>query len=250
MLKTKTSCKDCCFLSENKCLLGRHEQFQKNNGIVKEENGFPVIENRFCAAFRTKDWAEKNDDKEVAVRNEILIRTHVYIYTVDWDCQKILKTVKSLNGQLLKPGGITFIGTKENFNNKVIPRLSKHGNIVTCLDLGYDAYKCLDMAISSCQSYFLLLITAGSKLPKDFLANIDEKINNNLEQFVAIEGNEEIIFGSSIDIYNKYLGSTDCVFVEEDKEKNFISVPIINKIKYFAHQHNEHSYIKTVKEFV
>lgn len=250
MLKTRTSCKECCFLRDEKCELGRHEQFQKNNGVLSTEDGFPVIENRFCAAFRNNEWAERNVDKEIAVRHEILIRSHIFIYTPDWNLTNINKTLKSLKKQLLAPSGISFIGTRQNFTSKVIPKLSQHGNIVSCIDPSYGPYQCLDAAIESCKSYFYLLVLAGSKIPSDFLANIDEKINDKLEQFVAIEGNGEILFGASIDIHSKYHGSLDCIFVEEEKERRFISHTLLDKIKHFAKIHNEFSYIKNYEEFL
>lgn len=247
---TKTSCKGCCFLKENKCELGRHEKFLKNRGEIVLEDGFPVINNRFCMAFRPLSWAKEKDNVEVAVRNEILVSTHVFIYSPDWKVADITKTVKSLNKQLLRPGGVTIIGTRQNLKSETVIKLSKYGNVVASVDPNYDCFQCLDAAIDSCKSYFYILMVAGSKLPSDFLANIDEKINDDLEQFVAIEGQDGVVYGASLDIHKKYHGNKDCVLVEENEQKEFLNSVLLEKINFSANRNNQFSFVKSYMDFL
>lgn len=251
-MEIKTSCEGCVFLQKGNCYLGRHENFVKNGASVELVDNIPVINGRFCSAKRFSEWAEGTNrmvQRENKVRSEILIGTHVFIHTDNWSWLGIEKTYLSLKKQLLKPTGITIVGTKENFKERFLDRYAKVGGIKVAIDNKYNKYQCLDTAIDNCQSYFYILVDAGAVFNRNFLANIDDSINHRLEQFSFIAGEGKFCYGSSIDLHKELNGNKPGYLNLGGEEILFATSSLETKVRYLAKAQNNESFIRNYADF-
>lgn len=250
-MEIKTSCENCVFLqTNNTCQLGRHENFVKNGASIIVENNFPIVNGRFCSAKRGPEWdIHGRTNKVNQVRKELLVGTHVFIHTESWEFKWVEKTCINLRKQTLRPSGITIIGTNHKFKEKHMAKFAKLGTVRVCIDKLYTKLQCLDTAIGNCESYFYALVDAGCLLPTDFLANIDEQINDKLTQFSFIKGEGKFVYGASVDIHDKLGGNKAGYLNIDEKEVLFATNSLQTKVEYLAKKDNLGYYIKEYSDF-
>lgn len=242
-----TDCKNCVFLKGNSCLLGKYDKW------IPDEN-FNIKER--CPTQRNEKWLGSTslEEAEIKVRSEVLYRTHVFIYCENWSIKAINSSIKALNNQLLKPSGITLIGTKETFKQSIFKKFSKKcSKIIVCIDNNYNRYNCLDAAINTCSAPFYLLINEGFLLPPPFIANIDCEINDKLNKFSYISNNYQgFVYGCST-ILHKVLGGNMAGYfkVSDDApEILFADDSLEPKVKYLCSLDNSWDYIRSYESFL
>lgn len=252
-MEIKTSCEGCVFLKKNLCQLGRHENFANNGATIELVDNSPVINGRFCSAKRGTDWlvdGEYTSTRIVRMRSEILVGTHVFIYTDKWSWLAIEKTCISLRKQVLRPSGITITGPQDTFKEKFLNRIAKLGTVRVSIDPLYNKFQCVDMSIDNCKSYFYILIDAGATLNRNFLSNIDDQINDELTQFNFITGEDRFSYGCSIDLHKELNGNKPGYLNVGGKEILFATSSLETKVKYLAKEQNREGFIKKYSDFL
>lgn len=248
----KTDCKNCVFSKgKDGCSLGRHQKFADNGATIEyDENGDGIIVGRFCSLKRPESWGVDKADLEVCARNEVLAKTHVFIYTRDWGFAPINRTTRSLSKQLLPPSGITIIGPANKLTSVKFEKIVSKGNIVASIDPLYDRFQSLDSAIKDCKAPFYVLVDTGYVFPEQLLANIDEKLNGKLERFSYIDGSSSFIYGSSLDNHVKLGGNKAGTLFDGENEITFASSSLKTKVMYLAKKDNQQYLIKEYSEFL
>jgi hypothetical protein len=208
----KTCCRDCFFAIykdslQTGCKLDRIEKFRSNGATIIEatdyEKDFYVIEGRFCKAYRLSSWASDREDPIQACYDEIALDCEVYIYcNGDTGTRQVHRTLESLFLSKHKIDKITIINsgaTKVDW--PIILQALKDKRLykwrIETVTVESDTReKSFDIAVlnKSPQSQYFLLIDAGKKLEKGFLAKLDSLINRDLKQiFVVVDKN--MLFG-------------------------------------------------------
>jgi len=273
----QTKCENCIFASigyhsqQKGCKLDRLEKFEQNGAKLELPTlEYPhfIIKDRYCAARRTKEWAEGKDDNNLGyvVRAELLQRVEIYLYFTDYDNEfydKLDYTIKSIKQQILKPGLLSLVCNQDGLKysklikfmeqnyklNWRIDRLlkDKDGNRLKDLE-------CIDDTAKKCMSQFYVQIKNGYEFTEDFFANIDEAINEKLMRFClilpdAFDPRRSGVY--SIDVHNKFFGNSPIyasLIDEECTDDDLILNTLSEKIHYFAKKDNAEYMIKNYEE--
>lgn len=273
----QTKCENCIFANigyheqQKGCKLDRLTKFEQNGARLELptiESPYFIVKDRYCAARRTKEWAEgKNEENlEYIVRAELLQRVEIYLYFTEYDKEfydKLNYTIKSIKSQILKPGLLSLVCNQDglkysklikfmNENYKLNWRIDrilkdKDNNRLNFLD-------CIDDVAKKCTSQFYVPILNGYEFTEDFFANIDEAINEKLLRFCVIlpdDFDNRRLGVFSIDVHNKFFGNATInasLIDEECEDNNLLLTSLLQKIEYFAKKDNSEYLIKDYDE--
>ncbi len=262
-LKICQNCDQCYFdnleqvdNSSPRCSLGRPDKFAKNGGVVTTEYGHTRIANRFCSAYRKPEWAKNKpvENLEIILRAEILVRTEVFVYIDDFSYKKIEKTLQSIKTQILKPSLVVAICNGPTRMAKLLKMLDDCG-----LPYRVDVMKqlmtklaAIDVVATKSKSTFYQVLEQGQVLHRDFLASLDEAINERLEKLLFIKGNETQGDTVALSCHNKFLGNMPCKAkgFREEAPDDLILNTLEEKILFLAKLDNQSFFIKTVDEIL
>ncbi len=264
-LKICQNCDGCYFdglrldymdFSNPACALGRPAQFAKNGGIVTTENGHTRIENRFCSAYRQPGWAKNKpvENLEIILRAEILVRTEVFVYIDDFSYKKIEETLQSLKTQILKPSLVVAVCNGTTRMAKLLKMMDDCGlpYRIEVMKQLMTKLEAIDVVAAKSKSTFYQVLDQGQTLHRDFLANLDEAINERLEKLLFIKGNDTQGDTVALSCHGKFLGNQPCKAkgFREEAPDDLILNTLEEKILFLANLDKQSFFIKTVDEIL
>lgn len=214
-----TPCKDCVFSERDAeghqtgCSLGRIEKFHQNNpnNILEafcldekgQERHFTIINGRFCNAHRQRgsQWARTNEGREKeVVREEIALRLAVLVYMGDdLTLEGLRQTAMSLKEQQRMPFQVFFINHQKAIKPSDIHGLlwDVLGNAMTwrisrIMPGVQNMPQAIDVVVSSLpdprvertpSSTYYTVVRSGFRFPPDFIARLDQAMNDDLRRF-------------------------------------------------------------------
>lgn len=224
-IKSSTPCKQCAFCQYEKdiqvgCSIGRLEQFQELEEILetKETDGktYHVI-GRLCNYFRSPDWAEANEGKNLI---DLAVQESKPTVAVVVDCQehtseKIEKTVNSIKAidyDHSKVAIVLHVDDSENIWHLVhqVNELKKEFARVKLVVNKQDIRQIKDFDIfSKCSDKaFFTTMKIGAEFCPELFNIVDFIINEELAKIVFIETKETQTVLSSL-VKDKYLDYLD-----------------------------------------
>lgn len=233
----ETICRDCAFSvydgeTQTGCSLGKIDKFEEQGTEILEvydetEKEFYVIKGRVCVFWRGRDWKEKNKgrkDWEDIVNKETMIRMDANIYLDKNSTLKDLdKTVTSLQKGTLKPVQLTIINNDSSLERLMLARVGMKSGFkwrVENIDDGgdVDRYRCIDIAIrktsaKDCNYYFVF--DAGQAVPKNFISDINESLNVDLNRFLALKGKDGNGDVGQVHMHKQIGGNRDKRFLDK-----------------------------------
>jgi hypothetical protein len=256
----KTKCKECVFRNGYDCQLGRHEFFSKNGAEIKKEEDYSVVSGRFCSALRVDKWAKHHNryNLPIIVRSELLIAVEAIILINDnYSEEKLNLTLDNLGKQLLRPSKVVLNIQGEKLPIHSAMKILKKQSIPYRIDKvgsnNYHRQECIDVSAEKCTGTHLLILDVGQVLEdEEFIANIDEAINERLVRFVKIKETENRGPIYSQDIYKKLKGTypmSEFLLNDEekgDKDKFFFTIE--EKLAYLCERDGHSLYVKTYEE--
>lgn len=205
----RTSCKGCYFQQmmtdmmpgslprQVGCYLGRIELLAEQSAKIIEaydcEEEFYVIEDRYCTAFRPKQWGadQKYDDNKKRLWHEIryfpdaiiycnksstktdIIKTYRSISCHDDSCKHIYIVLDDLDINVIElEKELAEISLKQKFNITKVFGANGHKG------------KAIDIVYNKLTSNYFIVIDAGSLLPTDYYDTFDARLNLYLERVV------------------------------------------------------------------
>lgn len=258
----QTKCEDCVFAKvreskENSCTIGRLNKFSK---VAKQKNGYFKVVDRYCSALRERDWlkGKPENNLDVIVRAEMLIKTDVLILldkdaVFDMDAVKL--TLDSIEAQVLSPGEVAIVLNNTGVKpSSFIPHLKKYTKFNWRIDqLKFDTTtaKAIDNSVGRSKSQYYTIVYPGYIMPTDFLADIDEAINERLEQVSIIlpEANGNCLTVSML-THKRLYGHQPMLTSEIDHETkdNLVLYTLLDKANYLASKDNTAHLIKRFDE--
>tara|TARA_Y100001951_G_C11284807_1_gene267912 strand:+ start:301 stop:1188 length:888 start_codon:yes stop_codon:yes gene_type:complete len=233
----ETVCRNCIFAvyeenTQTSCELGRIQKF-KDKGVVVDDcyddqgNEFFVIRDRYCVFWRNEDWANVHKDPVFAVRRESKIKFKCIIYISESnDMEDVEETLISVLEQDLQPKHVTFINNNSSIQPIGLKRLCNRFNISFSIehinDKSLTRGLCVNIAANKVNANFFGYISvfdAGHIPIKDFYSKINTAIVDDLEQILAIEGDEGNGDVYQTKAYKMTGGNLD---TEEEREELFI----------------------------
>tara|TARA_R110000824_G_scaffold9415_4_gene42157 strand:+ start:47028 stop:47903 length:876 start_codon:yes stop_codon:yes gene_type:complete len=225
----ETICRDCAFAvydgkTQTGCSLEKIEKFKKQGAeileVYDEENKeFFVIKGRVCVFWRGGEWQEKNKgrkDWEDIVNKETMTRMEAIIYLdKNSTLMDLDKTVTSLQTGIFKPMNLTMINNHSSIEKMILARVGMESSLKWRVenirdpasedDTGENTdefnpdyefperYRCVDIALQKsrakeCNYYFIF--DAGKTVPKNFISDISNSINIDMNRFLALRGDE------------------------------------------------------------
>ena len=258
--KPETVCRDCVFsvYDENiqiGCELHKLGKFESVGAVIdecvdEEGKGFFVIRDRYCVFWRSKDWAKGKKDLVSKVNSESKLKFKCIIY-IDNDNSMldVEKTLKSLLCQELKPREIVFVNNNSLIQPVGLKRLCNMYDLFFSIEQinanSLSEGLCVDVAASKTNANdygYISVFHAGKEVPKDFFSKINEKIVNDLDRIIALEGKE-----GNGDVYQTkaYKMSGGNIDHEEEKEELFIE-----KIKRISESQECQHLVRKTEEII
>lgn len=254
-------CQDCYWRNLNGqdtyqcCNLGRLEKLAQNGAEIDFSQSCPVIKGRVCNAYRNKDWAkDKNKyNLELILRAENLVRTDVIIYIEKYNHLDLAKTIESLRNQVLKPLAVRIICNCKPEKAKLIRLMDESGLcffITESRDIPKTKNEWIDYVIQKSNAAYYQLLLPGQVLHSDWLADIDEAINDKLKRFLYVEGDETKGDLVSVTAHLNFYGNEPCQNTlfkhvpEYELDVEHIRLNNIKeKLEYAGKLHNNNYYI-------
>ena len=205
-----TPCLDCVFAvfedkTQTGCELGRLETYREQGSVLPvfdaEGNEFEVINGRLCTTFRHNngDWARQYPtNRREQVREEIQLRATVLVLI---ECNHWVRDlpdiVRSLREQTLPAHEVIFINCQCGE-----PASKIHADLVALVGDSFPwkltdilpdengdrkmGYEAIDEVFSKVRGQYYVAVSADWFLPKNYLKNLDEALNDRLERFVVV----------------------------------------------------------------
>lgn len=249
----RTNCEKCVFNIHNQkeqigCELNKLISLEKNGATLKKINQNFVIENRFCPCYRTEQWLKLigDTDRELAVRAEN-IKTFEVLICIDKNeeinYEELEETIKDIvEKQILKPRKIIIVVNNDNVNyGKLIKKMQEINfpfSIEKIILNNIDMLDAIDIAIKKSNSCYYVIMKIGDRLEdEEFLANIDEAINEKMLRVLLVLPSKTRGYVISKILHEKLMGNTPCQAQKIDEEcqnENIILNSLEEKVNYLA----------------
>ena len=217
------SCKGCVFAEHTNgrqkgCRLGRLEKLCPEDTLAEglesdSEEDFSFTFNRFCNAFRPKEWLHiiEGDDVD-CVMEEVKPRMGLFVIL---DTSKGFETIShfkktmtsAINQSLGKFRYVVVINPDVAFNTEVQEILASSFNfneteyhLVQILDEEIKLHH-LDDAFAHAKNGWVYVTTSGEEVASDLIETIHKRINQDMRRMAAVmpyEGINGLIFQSSL----------------------------------------------------
>jgi len=160
-----TECKNCIFLKENNCELGRLEKFKK---LGKVDN---YIVKGICNTFRNEKWAERHTNYVEEALEEVKVKVDVVILD---NVEKVLPSLRNLEG--IKPYHV-FIEGNDDYHKFI-------GDDVTCV------WTLVDDLPKACLPKFKTeyVLFLNDVIPDNYLEKLNQLKNYDLREFLLSKG--------------------------------------------------------------
>lgn len=242
----RTHCKGCVFKIEKDnvqtgCKLNRLNVFLNNGTEVECVDGSYIIK-KLCSACRDAEWAKDKDDIMHSVRLELEPRIDYIVICDDQDpnIDEIKRTIYSIEKQQVKPHSIIVSVRQKAL--QVYEELTACGikAKVTLSLLADYRDKTIDACVRQCNGNFYTWIDSGKEIDQTWAYAVNLLINEKLENFVLIEGNDTdfppIIFSKMHSILGGNRGSLlidKIKALSEDQKSNMTKkwIDVINSLR-------------------
>ncbi len=254
MKQVHTSCRDCQFAvydvlpTQTGCELGRTDRYREQGCLVEaydEECEFYVVDGRACNAFRKlgSPWLNAGEDPVARVKSEIGTKVgYVIIASAQSTPEQVVKTAKAVLTQCPPPEGIVMahpegLPSPGKFNAALFAAL---GNNVTwrmtCVLGTPFRGELVDAAVERLgRGNWYAVFNAGDEVPAGFAAKLEEALNERMEQFCAVKGDEN---GSGLLVQTAFhkhpmVGGNSTVEAESGGEK-VVLTDVLSKALFLA----------------
>lgn len=188
-LEYKSSCEKCIFADYNEniqigCKAGRLDKFKINSDICKSEEKTWFLLKRFCNLYREQEISLEEARKQIALTFSIVI----YDYA-DSAFETAIKSIENIQYDKNKFKVIfsskynSKAGTYFNAINN-LKRSNINAELIINLNNPDIDYTSFSKAVGV--SHFIKM-ESSIAIPPDFLNQIDQSINDNLEQIIMFE---------------------------------------------------------------
>lgn len=268
------------------CALDRVDKFlvKGTNISLKrlDDHRICYVIDRVCMTCRTEEWAKQQvipgdcncigDALAKLVRKEIQLPLHCVVYADHDDEAAILKTVASLASQTVPPAVVQII---LNYDR------ARPGKLIQTLKTDYAGFpawlvqtqvpskdaegysllhpygqrhgrgRALDLAIDQCDKPYYATFNAGYEVEPDFIAGIDRHVNDELERFLLLQGDEH----GNCDVVVRQMhvnvgGNRAAEMVAEEEEGDGPTIEGVGqKIVFLCEKTGYDNLVRDVREF-
>jgi len=211
--KVETLCLNCIFAEWEINTYGNKEQVGCSAKILtkfdyeeciddKTKTEFYAIPGRVCLYNRSEAWAKTHtsmEDLVLKARQEITLRLTTVVYMGENHTEDdLINTIKSLVQNKLQPCYIIFIFNDVKLApSYLMPLLAKHlsdSHIQFRMEFiqerGASTFRCIDICTKKVETTFFAWFNAGFIVQPNFISNLDIALNDNLERFLVLTGDE------------------------------------------------------------
>lgn len=203
-VKFTTKCENCIFSDVTKgiygedreqiCSFNRLEKFKEQNLAELNDSYYTI--NTVCKTFRDEEWALQYDDPKEKVLEQIQIQCDVIVlaYNDENLHPNLIRIAKYYARSIIKPKKIIFTIYKDQINNLketyLCLREILEGKIEYCIMQIFGnktSYDCVDEAFSRIKSPWYLVVESNQQIERDYISELDYKINTNMERIIYID---------------------------------------------------------------
>jgi hypothetical protein len=260
-LEEAKSCEGCIFAGEpdntspNTCKIDVLDRLIDGDASWESDYGYNYWSfSTPCYLRRDSTWKSERPGKSIKelhqiAREEIRFRPDIVLYV---DKESDLEDVRATLTSILSQGADLIKSLWLVINNKDIKQLdgvrlldgipknfTTRINKIHTLDWGWE--QSLDHVYKKLQSNWLSLVFAGAEYPRGLFSLIDERLNEDLDRFMALTDGEAGFFFVQHWIYNAMGG---CTGIDPEGE---YSGHILDKISLLARNEGKPYYIKEIK---
>lgn len=198
-----TPCQFCCFATyDGRTQVGCSQKVldkfrEKGTEIIEAWNHdgeFFVIKGRSCRSYRTNDWLDRFDNDEemqATLSIEKTLKFQVLILLRDKTVADLSDTVESLNREPYKPAFISVIrqphsGTSPRALTEVFDYYPGKWQVNNLL-LEQEENGAIHKACNDKRTDYYVIVEAGTIVPPNLLADINNAVNNELIRFAMVE---------------------------------------------------------------
>ena len=199
-----TVCKKCCFsIDEEKtqvgCSLGMIDRFKSINPdcvvpAYDNEKEFFIINGRTCLYCRDHNWAEYHKGKslENIVREQAQLKITYLVYHDDNSSEHdTIKTITSLENQLLQPQSIIIMNNSNNEKLSLVKAKLNKSKVRWVIETFYDRRsqdQIVDYFIAKSQKKysFFSVSRSGYEYHANYALMLNNRIVNNLETILCV----------------------------------------------------------------
>lgn len=205
-----TSCGDCIFAvrdgdKQTGCEFDRLDGFYENGAIIVEQehptkhHKHFVVLGRFCNACRNHEWGDRHpvQEWEDIVRKEFSVRVSMIIYMDNsTSLSDLSRTLESIRYQNPAPHGIYVVANNPSLEARVFVNLFRSMKLPCKWEFRHmqpdddgmypGSGYAVDMTLKTCKSTYYSLCTAGFVYPSNYLATIENAINQDMVRFIAL----------------------------------------------------------------
>lgn len=251
-LKVETCCKNCVFAeyteeTQTGCELNRHTIFNPEENYREEDGKKSYVFNRFCTAFRPKEWKlvlsdEEKEDLVSTVRSEIFPPVGIFIFlktTVPDPIHDLRNRIQEIKDQTIGTARYVVVINQKVEYNEEIHRLLHSSfdfnetefHLVQTLQEQPDLLY-IDEAFKHAKNGWIYVNESSRKIRKDLFEAIDNNINVKLNKVVLVEpidGVHGMIFQAAV---HKFLDGSNDIFDSKTVER--IQVNFVQKVRAIA----------------
>lgn len=207
----RSSCKDCAFavynsITQTGCLLGRTEKYSAQGSLLEvydADKEFYLVNGRRCNAYRDNRsaWGQGLSDEEKVkkVRDEIRVRADLVVLVdgaEEW-CERLARTLSGVLNQttpfvqvvVCNNAGLAPDLLRSEVSNSLGDRASWRLTHVQSPPARPE--KAIDLAVKGCVGDYYVLVKAGHHVSKNFVAELDRTLNEELVRFAALLPDED-----------------------------------------------------------
>lgn len=275
----QTSCERCIFADYEQafvqvgCKLGRITKFLERGTTVKlkrmPDGAIVYLVQRTCMTCRTPEWAVTVPIHEQMkrVREEITLQVHVVVYSADGELEPILKTVAALATQSLKPKVVQIVLNCDKRPGLIVQAMNERYNVFERWFVTSQAKRVLpdsttaaerqgrsvsiDLSIKDCKAPFYTTFNAGFEPHPEFISRIDHAISDELEQIVALIGDDQgngdfVIINTHTELGGNE--ATELVHVAEPERDGPLIEGVVHKASFIANQQGTPHLVRKAEE--
>lgn len=183
--------------------------------------------------WRGSEWKKKNkgrNDWEDIVNKETMIRMDANVYADrDSTGKEVYQTVESFKKGRLKPARLTIINNLSSIDKLDLARIGMKSGLkwrVENIDDGglldetliADRYRCIDIAVrktSAKDCNFYCVFNAGQDVPENFISDINNSLNLDLNRFLALRGKDGNGDVGQVHMHKQIGGNRDKRFLDK-----------------------------------
>lgn len=214
-----TSCKECVFAiyegkTQTSCKLNRLSLY--GDALVEaydNEREFYILKDKFCPAFRTKEWANKQStDLESVVELEMQLKYHIIVF-VSGEKYELNYLLKNIINQKPAPQMVTLIRKKDTIPsqdiiescNTLMPLIPWTIREIKNHELTDNQLIDETLRIKQGAVPYYGVFESDKNIPEDLFETLSNKINNGFQ--FAIISQEDSIHGTIVPIsIHRHLG--------------------------------------------